>query len=50
MIKLRTWLASTNGRVFGAFVVAIALHIAGTIMIPGYSSPFSIRAMLVRQV
>jgi len=47
MTKLRTWLASTNGRVFGAFVVAIVLHIAGTILIPGYSSPFSIRAMLV---
>jgi ribose transport system permease protein len=47
MIKLKSWLATTNGRVFGAFVIAALLHLIGTVMIPGYSSPFAIRAMLV---
>lgn len=39
--------ASTNARVIGAFAVAIVLHLVGTILIPGYSAPFAIRAMLV---
>lgn len=34
-------------RAFGALLVALALHLAGTLLIPGYSSEFSIRAMLV---
>ncbi|MCB1488792.1 MAG: ABC transporter permease [Bauldia sp.] len=38
---------STGARVAGAIAIAIALHIAGTLLIPGYSSPFAIRAMLV---
>jgi ribose transport system permease protein len=43
----RAWLASTNGRIAGAFLVAILLHVVGTILIPGYSAPFAIRAILV---
>ena len=43
----RTWLASTNGRIAGAFAVAILLHVVGTMLIPGYSAPFAIRAILV---
>jgi len=39
--------SSTGARVAGAIGVAILLHIAGTLLIDGYSSPFSIRAMLV---
>ena len=38
---------STGARVAGAIAIAVALHIAGTLLIPGYSSPFAIRAMLV---
>jgi ribose transport system permease protein len=34
-------------RVVGAFLIAAALHGAGTLLIPGYSSVFAIRAMLV---
>ena len=34
-------------RVAGAFAIAIALHLAGTVLIPGYSSTFAVRAMLV---
>jgi len=34
-------------RVLGAILVALALHAVGTLLISGYSSPFSIRAMLV---
>jgi ribose transport system permease protein len=47
MIRLKTFLASTSGRVFAAFVIAAVLHLIGTILIDGYSSPFAIRAMLV---
>ena len=47
MIRLKTFLASTNGRVLTAFVIAAVLHLIGTILIDGYSSPFAIRAMLV---
>lgn len=34
-------------RVIGAFFIAAMLHAAGTALIPGYSSSFSVRAMLV---
>jgi ribose transport system permease protein len=34
-------------RVLGAVLIALALHAVGTLLISGYSSPFSIRAMLV---
>jgi ribose transport system permease protein len=34
-------------RVTGAFAIALALHLAGTVLIPGYSSVFAVRAMLV---
>ncbi|MBZ9703348.1 MULTISPECIES: ABC transporter permease [unclassified Mesorhizobium] len=43
----RNLFATTNARVVGAFCVAALLHLAGTILIPGYSSPFAVRAMLV---
>lgn len=43
----RGFLASTNGRIAGAFLVALLLHVVGTILIPGYSAPFAIRAILV---
>lgn len=36
-----------DSRVVGAFAIAIALHLIGTVLIPGYSAPFAIRAMLV---
>ena len=47
MAGFRLWMTTTPGRVFGAFVIAALLHLAGTLMIPGYSSSFAIRAMLV---
>ena len=40
----RNLFATTNARVVGAFCVAALLHLAGTILIPGYSAPFAIRA------
>jgi len=40
-------LDSTGARVLGAILIAVLLHLAGTLLIPGYSSPFAIRAMLV---
>ncbi|WP_027055939.1 ABC transporter permease [Mesorhizobium erdmanii] len=43
----RNLFATTNARVVGAFCVAALLHLAGTMLIPGYSSPFAVRAMLV---
>src|ERR1700755_2952786 len=43
----RNLFATTNARVIGAFCVAALLHLAGTILIPGYSAPFAVRAMLV---
>ncbi|TPM29863.1 ABC transporter permease [Mesorhizobium sp. B2-3-5] len=43
----RNLFATTNARVVGAFCVAALLHLAGTILIPGYSAPFAVRAMLV---
>ncbi len=36
-----------RNRMLGAILIAILLHICGTFLIEGYSSPFSIRAMLV---
>ncbi|UVK44090.1 ABC transporter permease [Mesorhizobium sp. AR07] len=47
MILRRNLFATTNARVIGAFCVAALLHLAGTILIPGYSAPFAVRAMLV---
>lgn len=44
---VQTRFQSTNARVAGAFAVAVALQIAGTLLIPGYSAPFAIRALLV---
>ncbi|MER9849798.1 ABC transporter permease [Mesorhizobium sp. M0106] len=43
----RNWFQSSNARVAGAFAVAVALHLLGTLLIPGYSQPFAIRALLV---
>ncbi|MFC3183201.1 ABC transporter permease [Cypionkella sinensis] len=40
-------LDSIKARVLGAFAVALVLHGIGTALIPGYSAPFAIRAMLV---
>ena len=45
--QLWAWFATTNARVAGAFAVALALQGIGTVLIPGYSAPFAIRAMLV---
>lgn len=47
MATRRNLFATTNARVVGAFCVAALLHLAGTILIPGYSAPFAVRAMLV---
>jgi ribose transport system permease protein len=43
----QNWFQSTNARVAGAFAVAAALQVIGTLLIPGYSAPFAIRALLV---
>jgi ribose transport system permease protein len=40
-------LSSDQARAFGALIVAVALHLTGTALIQGYSSEFSMRAMLV---
>jgi ribose transport system permease protein len=40
-------LGSDQSRVLGALLVAVLLHLAGTALIEGYSSAFSMRAMLV---
>jgi ribose transport system permease protein len=47
MNAIRSWLSSTNGRIAAAFLVAAVLHLIGTALIAGYSSPFAIRAILV---
>ncbi|MES0199867.1 ABC transporter permease [Mesorhizobium sp. M0011] len=47
MVLRQNLFATTNARVVGAFCVAVLLHLAGTVLIPGYSSPFAVRAMLV---
>jgi ribose transport system permease protein len=39
--------SSDQARVLGALIVAVALHLTGTALIQGYSSEFSMRAMLV---
>ena len=41
------FLATTRGRIAGAAAVAVLLHLIGTLLIPGYSAPFAVRAMLV---
>ena len=38
---------TTGARVAGAIAIAAGLHLVGALVIDGYSSPFSIRAMLV---
>ncbi|WP_027166156.1 ABC transporter permease [Mesorhizobium sp. WSM3224] len=43
----RNWFQSTNARIAGAFLMALLLQIVGTLLIPGYSAPFAIRALLV---
>jgi len=40
-------LSTDQRRVLGALLIAVALHLCGTMLIQGYSSAFSIRAMLV---
>jgi ribose transport system permease protein len=41
------WFQSTNARIAGAFLMALLLQVIGTLLIPGYSAPFAIRALLV---
>lgn len=40
-------LNSTGARVTGAILIAVLLFVLGSLLIPGYASAFSIRAMLV---
>ena len=40
-------LSPTGRRVAGAILLAIALHVLGSILIDGYSSEFTVRSMLV---
>lgn len=42
-----TRLSTDQRRALGALLIAVALHLCGTLMIEGYSSAFSLRAMLV---
>ena len=44
---MKVHLGATGRRALAALVVAAALHATGTLLIEGYSSEFSIRAMLV---
>jgi ribose transport system permease protein len=44
---MKVHLGASGRRALAAFVVAAALHATGTLLIEGYSSEFSIRAMLV---
>lgn len=44
---MRLSLNSTGARVTGAILIAVLLFVLGSLLIPGYSSAFSIRAMLV---
>ena len=44
---MRFHLGATGRRALAAFAVAAALHALGTMLVEGYSSEFSIRAMLV---
>jgi ribose transport system permease protein len=41
------WFQSNNARIAGAFLMALLLQLIGTLLIPGYSAPFAIRALLV---
>lgn len=41
------YLTGMEARIIGAFLVAGVLHLIGTLLIPGYSAPFAIRALLV---
>jgi len=45
-VKALTARLAANG-VAAAVVITLVLHLIGTAVIPGYSSPFSVRAMLV---
>jgi len=44
---MKVHLGATGRRALAALVVAAALHATGTLLVEGYSSEFSIRAMLV---
>jgi ribose transport system permease protein len=44
---MRLSLDSTGARVAGAILIAVLLFVLGALLIPGYSSAFAIRAMLV---
>jgi ribose transport system permease protein len=44
---MRGRLRSTGARVLGAFGMVAVLHLTGTLLIDGYNSEFSVRAMLV---
>lgn len=44
---MRGRLRGTGARVLGAFAMLAALHLTGTLLIEGYNSAFSVRAMLV---
>jgi len=44
---MRLSLDSTGARVAGAIAIAVLLFVLGALLIPGYSSAFAIRAMLV---
>ncbi len=43
----RTLFQTDGARVVGAFIVALLLQLAGTLLLPGYAAPFAIRAQLV---
>jgi ribose transport system permease protein len=44
---MRLSLNATGARVAGAILIAVLLFVLGSLLIPGYASAFSIRAMLV---
>ena len=44
---MRLSLNSTGARVTGAILIAALLFVLGSVLIEGYASAFSIRAMLV---
>jgi ribose transport system permease protein len=46
-MSVRNFVSGTAGRAVAAFAIVIVLHIVGTLLIPGYSQPFAIRALLV---
>ena len=47
MIRRRLHLTPERTRVLGAFAIAAALQVAGSFLIDGYGSSFSVRSMLV---